>query len=207
MVVLALVLTACTGGSAPPGSTSTGDTAVDCETVPDRVCGNAALQDTVPGDTGCPEGFSCWGPSAFVCYRGTECNLPICLPPGAAIETPSGPRAVRDLRVGDWIVTADPEGRAVVAPLAALGSAFAPFHHEIVRIVLHDGRTVAASPGHPTADGRRLGDLRVGDELDGSWVASAVQEPYGYARTYDLLPSGPTGLYLADGIWLGSTLR
>jgi hypothetical protein len=30
--------------------------------------------------------------------------------------------------------------------------------------------------------------------------------PYDEKRTYDILPSGSTGLYKANGIWLGSTL-
>jgi hypothetical protein len=82
----------------------------------------------------------------------------------------------------------------------------APAGHEVVRLALADGRVVVVSPGHPTADGRTVGRLRTGDRYDGSVVASATLLPYAGARTYDLLPSGPTGTYFADGILLGSTL-
>jgi hypothetical protein len=73
--------------------------------------------------------------------------------------------------------------------------------------VLDDGRTVSASPGHPLADGRLLGDLRVGDMVDGSRVIAADLVPYMGGETFDIVASGPTGIYLADGIAMGSTLR
>jgi len=38
-------------------------------------------------------------------------------------------------------------------------------------------------------------------------VAGAERTPYRSGTTFDLLPSGPTGTYWADGIPLGSTLR
>jgi hypothetical protein len=73
--------------------------------------------------------------------------------------------------------------------------------------VLADGRELFASPGHPLADGRALGAVTTGDQVDGATVVSATRVPYGYGRTFDLLPAGPTGTYWADGIALGSTLR
>jgi len=66
---------------------------------------------------------------------------------------------------------------------------------------------VRVSPGHPTADGRAVGSLRAGDRYDGAVVTSATLVPYGEPATYDLLPSGPTGTYWANGVLLGSTLR
>jgi hypothetical protein len=207
MTLLALSLAACSGASPKaPTTGSTADTTVDCETIPERVCGNAARTDEETGDTGCPEGFACWGPSAFVCYRGAECELPICLPPVAEIATPDGPRALRDLRVGDRVLSFDEDGRSIVVPVARLGSTLAPAGHEVVGVVLDDGRALRGSPGHPTADGRSLGELVAGDVLDGSEVVAAEPEPYPFARTYDLLPAGPTGAYVADGVALGSTL-
>ena len=72
--------------------------------------------------------------------------------------------------------------------------------------VLADGRRVRASPAHPTADGRVLADLGVGQMLDGSSVLRADAIPYGETATWDILPSGSTGVYWANGIVLGSTL-
>ena len=137
----------------------------------------------------------------------TEPICPICLARGTLIETPNGGVAVEGLRIGDPVWTLDASGRRIEGTVIALGSTVAPVNHRVVHLNLADGRTVTASPGHPLADGRLLGDLRVGDALDGSVVASAVSIAYDGARTFDLVVSGPTGTYLVDGIPLGSTLR
>ena len=76
---------------------------------------------------------------------------------------------------------------------------------ELLRIALADGRTVVVSPGHPTASGRLVGELVVGDPLDGSNIEAITAVAYD-GFTYDLLPSGPTHTYFADGVLLGSTL-
>ena len=136
---------------------------------------------------------------------GQRLNCPICLVDSTAIETPAGSVRVTDLRVGDLVWTPAPGGGRMAAPLIAVGSMDAPAGHEVLRITLADGRSVTASPGHPTADGRWVGALAAGDALDGSRVSSVERLPY-RGRTYDVLPAGPTGAYWADGVLLGSTL-
>jgi hypothetical protein len=37
-------------------------------------------------------------------------------------------------------------------------------------------------------------------------VISTARDDYGSRTTYDILPSGPTGAYWADGVALGSTI-
>jgi hypothetical protein len=73
-------------------------------------------------------------------------------------------------------------------------------------LVLDDGRTVRASPDHRLADGRPLGTIRAGDQVDRATVVQAALEPYDGGQTFDLLPSGPSSAYWADGILLRSTL-
>jgi len=46
----------------------------------------------------------------------------------------------------------------------------------------------------------------VGDRVDGATVVAATTVRLTDGGTYDLLPSGPTGTYWADGVLLGSTL-
>ncbi len=81
-----------------------------------------------------------------------------------------------------------------------------PATHQVVRLALEDGRIVRASPGHPLVDGRKLGDIRAGDVVDGATVVSATLERYDGGSTFDLLTDAPTQAYFADGIPLGSTL-
>jgi len=136
-----------------------------------------------------------------------EPPCPICLSIGTPIDTPDGPIAVERLRLGDPVWTLDAAGRRIAGTVIALGSTPAPAGHEVVSLRLEDGRSVLASPRHPLADGRRLGDLGVGDLVDGSRVVAFGLVPYTGADTFDLVASGPTGAYLAGEIPLGSTIR
>ncbi|MBF8289790.1 MAG: HintN protein [Chloroflexi bacterium] len=136
-----------------------------------------------------------------------EPMCPICLARGTLIETPDGGVPVETLRIGDAVWTLDLDGRQLAATIIAFGSTPAPAGHQVVHLVLADGRAVTASSGHPLADGRLLGDLRAGDLVDGSRVVAADLVAYDGASTFDIVVSGPTGTYLVNGIPLGSTLR
>ena len=61
---------------------------------------------------------------------------------------------------------------------------------------------VTTSPATPW---ETVGELQAGDRYDDSVVVSVTLLPYAGA-TWDLLPSGPTGTYFANGVLLGSTL-
>jgi hypothetical protein len=133
-------------------------------------------------------------------------NCPICLARGTPIDTPAGSIPVERLRQGDVVWTRAADGTRIAAPVDRVGSAPAPPSHRVVHLVLADGREAWVSPGHPTDDGRAVGDLRPGDVLDGSHVVAVDREPYGGGDTFDLLPLGETATYWAAGIPLGSTL-
>jgi hypothetical protein len=133
-------------------------------------------------------------------------NCPICLAAATLIATPAGPVRVTELRLGDPVWTAAADGTRLAATVTALGSVAFPLGHNAIRVTLFDNRSVTASAGHPTADGRSVGQLRRGDRLDGATVVSAEPVHLSDGATYDLLPSGPTGEYWADGVLLGSTL-
>jgi len=77
----------------------------------------------------------------------------------------------------------------------------------MIHVTLSDGRELWASPGHPTADGRSLGILQVGDVLDGSQVTHLERVPYDDGSTFDILPTGDTGFYWANGILMESSLH
>ncbi|HXQ38461.1 MAG TPA: Hint domain-containing protein [Anaerolineales bacterium] len=131
---------------------------------------------------------------------------PICLAIGTLIDTPQGFVAVENLRVGDSVWTLNALRERIQAPILKTTRVLVPMKHKMVHISLSDGRELLVSPRHPTADGRLIGDLNVGDILDGARVTLIEQIDYDETATYDLLPSGGTGLYWANGILIGTTL-
>jgi hypothetical protein len=137
-------------------------------------------------------------PSQFGC--------PICLSGDTVIETPNGPVNVKNVTVGMAVWTVDRFGRKTTGTVLEIRQSPVPSTSEIVHIILQDGRQLYASPAHPTADGRTLGELNAGDILDNSVITTAELVPYNQGYTYDLLPSGDTGFYWANNILVGSTL-
>jgi len=133
-------------------------------------------------------------------------TCPICLAAGTLIDTPAGPVPVQSLRVGTPVWTRDNAGRRVAQPLVRIGKTFVPASHQVVHLVLDDGRELWASPGHPTVDGETLDQLQIGDSLDGANILLIERIPYTDLATYDLLPAGETGFYWANGIMIASTL-
>lgn len=138
---------------------------------------------------------------------GESQMCPICLAAGTAIATPHGDVRVEDIRMGMTVWSVDRDGRRIEATVLLVGRTPVPASHRVVRLELADGRVVRASPGHPLADGRPLASIAVGDAVDGTTVVRTSLEDYAGGFTFDLLTSGPTGWYVADGIVLGSTLE
>ena len=79
--------------------------------------------------------------------------------------------------------------------------------HQIIHLIFSDGRDLFVSPGHPTINGRTVGNLVTGEVYDGATIVSVARVPYGEGATYDLLPSGDTGFYWANDILVASTLH
>jgi hypothetical protein len=133
-------------------------------------------------------------------------TCPICLAAGTLIDTPRGVVRVEYLRVGDPVWTANEAGQRVPATILATRSVRVPASHQMIHVTLSDGRELWASPGHPTSDGRNLAALKIGDTLNGAPIIQLERIPYSGTTTFDILPSGGTGFYWANGILMGSTL-
>jgi Hint domain-containing protein len=133
-------------------------------------------------------------------------TCPICLAAGTRIDTPQGPVVVENLHVGSMVWTMNASGERIPATILETSRVDVPINHQMIHVALSDGRELWASPGHPTAEGQALGDLKIGNSLDGARVTFLERLTYEGPATYDLLPSGETGFYWADGILLGSTL-
>ena len=176
-----------------------------------------------PGDTSCPQGYVCIQSCGPPVVRDTDppppyyCELeeeakkpricPICLSAASEIASPDGPISVSALKAGMRVWSLDLRGEKIASTVLRVSRTSAPVTHQVVHLVLSDGREARVSPGHPTADGRTAGQLRVGDLYDGAHVRMTEMTPYQDKETFDLLPDSPTGLYWADGILFGSTLR
>jgi hypothetical protein len=132
---------------------------------------------------------------------------PICLSEDTVIDTPAGPVNVQSLHDGMTVFTQDSSGHKQTGVILKTGRTMSPQGHVMVHVVLYDKRELYVSPNHLTADGRLFGALHIGDTLDGSKIIAAQYVPYTGTYTYDLLPSGHTGFYWADGILVASTLK
>ena len=131
---------------------------------------------------------------------------PICLSKGTMIDTPDGAVPVELLSKGGGLWTFDAAGKRITA--VVLNTTMTQLEaFNLIRVTLSDGRSVIASPGHPTQNGLALGSYRVGDTLDGAVIVGLDYVNYESGFTYDVLPSGGTGLYLANGILLKSTIK
>jgi hypothetical protein len=133
-------------------------------------------------------------------------TCPICLTRGTLIDTPGGPVPVEQIKEGMPVWTLNEAGRRVAATIVDAASTAVPPSFQVVKITLSDGRSVTTSPGHPSSTGRSLGEFQPGDTLDGARVTTVEKISYNGGFTYDILPSGSTGLYWANDILLRSTL-
>ena len=113
---------------------------------------------------------------------------------------------MQDLKIGDPVWTMDAGGERVASTLLKTSVVPVPAGHLFVHVILQDGRELWASPGHPTADGRKMGDLEPGGYLDGALITKLEIVSSDQPATYDILPAGATGYYWANGVLIGSTL-
>ena len=117
-----------------------------------------------------------------------------CNGPDVPIATPTGPRRISELRVGDLVYSVENDA-IVVAPLAAVVTRPAPADG-YVRVVLDDGSSFVTSAVHPLADGRIAGALA---------HATPARRPS--EVTYDILPATESGTYFVGDVAFASTLR
>ncbi len=139
-------------------------------------------------------------------FRGTS-NLCRCLPPSTLISTPSGQQTIATLRIGDLVWTRNVHGEQVIRPIAFVGSIAVPQNHQVLHMVLDDGRQLSTSPLHPDVDNNPLVYLKKGSCYDNAIIIRSELKDYGGERTWDLLPEGETGLYWANNILISSTLK
>lgn len=130
-----------------------------------------------------------------------------CLPKDALIATPSGDTPVGDLRPGMAVWTQDEQGRRVFGVIELISNPSVGEGHHVALVQLSDGRSFTASPEHPLLNGLRIQNLAPGDEYDGAKVLEVQFQNYTGTSTYDILPSGGTGVYWVNGVPVVSTIE
>lgn len=172
-------------------------------------------------DTSCPTDFECvqgcgppvvrypddTPPSYFCQLKGYTRVCPICLAKNTLIDTPLGAIPVQNLQKGTLVWTVNNSGERVSGVIIETSKTPVPPTHQMIQLVFDDGRALLVSLGHPTVDGRVAGNLTAGDLYDGARVVFSNRVSYSNGYTYDILVSGETGFYFANGILLDSTLR
>lgn len=186
--------------STPPGSVTCGPNQGTCQKGYTCIqhCGPPVVREGDPAPTWYCE-------TDAIAAKPRMC--PICLAKDTRISAPNGDVHVQDLKVGDRVWSMDRDGKKISSRVTMVAHTPVPKTHRVVHLVLADHRELWVSPDHPTSNGSRVGDLRAGETYDGSRVATAELVPYWSDATYDLLPDSDTGLYWADGILMGSTLK
>jgi len=116
------------------------------------------------------------------------------------------PTTVAELKIGDIIYTTNKLGQRVEAPIINKDSVKVTADHQLIDIILEDGRRIKCTPDHPNRDYSLMSSLRIGHYLEGSEIIEISYENYTQPYTFDILPAGETGIYWANGIRLGSTL-
>src|SRR3989344_2615177 len=183
---------------------------------PDRVTGLNFMEYPIAGDQGYPVTLRIGEIVSNGCtitltltriegniatfIKNTDFNqpCPICLAENTQIDTPSGSISVTDLQMGMSVWTMNKSGQRVSGIIIKTSKVQVPPTHQMVHLILDDGREVFVSPGHPTIDGRTVGELAPSDLYDGVSVVSAKRISYDENATYDILPSGDTGFYWAN---------
>jgi hypothetical protein len=166
---------------------------------------NQGVGCELPDGTACSDNCS----TNLVCRKGVWTveggkGCAMCASPETPIATPQGERPIAELAVGDLVYSVDHDSITVV-PLARVKRT-PVLRHFVMQVEFANGRSFAISSGHPTADGRTIGELAPGAVLDHNAIKSARLVEYEHPYTYDILPASDTGTYFAAGVLIGSTL-
>ena len=169
------------------------------------VAGTGARSSCVPYHYSGSPCSSCHGSACTCETQYSSCYMAVCASPGTPIATPDGSRPIASLSVGDLVYSVH-QGQVVAVPVERLRRVAAGSQHRVMRVELETGSVIDISSPHPTADGRRFGDLRRGDQLGGVRIVKVDSIPYHHDFTHDILPASDSGTYFAGGVMIGSTL-
>lgn len=139
-------------------------------------------------------------------FRGTP-NRCKCLPASTLISTPNGDIAIHQLKENDIVLTTNLKGETIEVPIKMTNKVLVSEGHSMIVLELSDGRKLQVTAEHPSAVvSKSIDQYSIGEEINGSVITQKSVIIYEEEYTYDILPSGETGFYWANGILIGSTL-
>ena len=134
-------------------------------------------------------------------------GCPKCLPSDASIDTPTGPRPVSELVLGDAIWSQNEAGERVASIVARTHSTRIVSPHSFYTLEMEDGRVLIASGRHPLANGELIAAARVGTVVDGAAIVQIRVEATDATNTFDVRPATERGTYWVSGVLVGSTIE
>jgi hypothetical protein len=201
----------------PNGQTCIGASLAPCGSLVSESLGTCGVEECAGGDCPGSSGPACTCSDGEQCIEATgqsgngwcrdddgTCWACRCAAPDTPIATPSGERAIADLRPGDLVYSVD--GNAIKAVPILRINRTPVTNHRVLHVTFDNGRSIEMTAGHPLADGRPLSALRPGSELMGGVVMAVTSVPYTHDATYDILPLSTSGAYFASDVLIGSTL-
>ena len=123
-----------------------------------------------------------------------------CIPEGALVDTPTGPRPIQSIRAGDPVIGLSGEPVVVLQKHEYVED---PATSEYLMVEFASGERVTLSPMH-RIDGTHAVDLYPGDAIAGRIVVQSTRHR-GVERSYDLLTED--GGYRIDGLPVNSMIE
>ncbi|MCP4440242.1 MAG: hypothetical protein GY810_14960 [Aureispira sp.] len=144
-----------------------------------------------------------------VLYKDIEYDVSMrkCLPKGTLISTPFGRLPVEQLQPNTLVYTLNEQKEKVAAPLQKVESLPVGKKHRLIRVTLEDSTVLVVSEGHPLDDYWGVEYLANRIVYNGKKIEKVERLLMQIEQTWDLLPSSTTGVYWANGVCLGSTMK
>lgn len=122
-----------------------------------------------------------------------------CIPSGVSIDTPSGPKTIEQLEVGQKVIGFNGKPVQILQKHSYLEAT----QTEFLKITFADGAAVELCGMHRVA-GARAKTIKLGQTIDGR-IVTDIQSRSGETRSYDLLTEDPG--YRIAGVRVNSMIE
>src|SRR5690606_12547487 len=133
-----------------------------------------------------------------ICRGGDgTCFYCECTAADTPVASPTGDRAIAELRPGDLVYSVQDQQIRAVHSLRT--NRVQGDTRRTLRARFDSGSVIEMSPPQPTGGQVRIASLSLGQERAGECVVGIASVPYRQPSTYDILPASDSGSCFADG--------